>query len=401
MSTRKESQNPNSHRKHQANRKEGSLTVFLPGTPELINEFLEDRFPNENVQIIPAMVQPPGAELISEHLHDFDQVLKQINCGWPPDLAILVKKKDIRERLSQTEAAPQIGTRELPARSRAPISTAEVIEDCVRALHVSDRTIQSYRGTWATFAKHHAVFPTNPDQVNAYLNRYTNKRTAADVYTKLKILCDFASARYGVPDLFSMRLIGKPKFKPTDKGSLTLEEVKAVVNACRDDFELGLIQLYIGHGLRKNEAREMDIEDVREDEIFIHGKTRNEPTPVLSETRDILLKQGDGRGPGEPLFISQRRQRISERENHNVVKGILLRAGINRKGCCCHLLRHSFSTLAQEAGMPFPVCQRLMRHSARTQTEQYTHFSRQFLKQNLEKYSPIRLINEGLPKIAY
>ncbi|GAI45661.1 unnamed protein product [marine sediment metagenome] len=42
-----------------------------------------------------------------------------------------------------------------------------------------------------------------------------------------------------------------------------------------------------------------------------------------------------------------------------------------------------------------------MRHSARTQTEHYTHFSRQFLKQNLEKYSPIRLINGELPKIAY
>jgi len=51
--------------------------------------------------------------------------------------------------------------------------------------------------------------------------------------------------------------------------------------------------------------------------------------------------------------------------------------------------------------MPFPVCQRLMRHSARTQTEYYTHFSRQFLKQNLEKYSPVRLISEQLPKIAY
>lgn len=288
-----------------------------------------------------------------------------------------------------------------PAQSRASVSTAEVIEDCVRALHVSDRTIRSYRGTWATFAKRHPVFPTTVDQVNDYLNRYTNRRTAADVYTKLKILYDFASARYGVPDLFSMRLIRKPKFKPTDKGSLTLEEVKAVVNACRDDFELGLIHLYVGHGLRKNEAREMDIGDIRENEIFVHGKTKNEPAPVLSETRLVLLKQEVGRGLGEPLFISQRRSRISERENHNIIKGILLRAGINRKGCCCHLLRHSFSTLAQEAGMPFPVCQRLMRHSPRTQTEQYTHFSRQFLREQLERYSPIKLINEGLPSIAY
>ncbi|GAJ03930.1 unnamed protein product, partial [marine sediment metagenome] len=207
--------------------------------------------------------------------------------------------------------------------------------------------------------------------------------------------------RYGVPDLFSMRLIKKPKFKPTDRGSLTLEEAKAVVNACRNDFELGLIHLYLGHGLRKNEARGLDIGDAGEDEIFVHGKTKNENTPVLSETRLILLRQGNGRGDSGPLFISQRRQRLSERELHNVVKGILERAGINRKGCCCHLLRHSFSTLAQEAGMPFPVCQRLMRHSARTQTEHYTHFSRQFLKQNLEKYSPIRLINGELPSIAY
>ncbi len=288
-----------------------------------------------------------------------------------------------------------------PPRSRAPVSTAEAIEDCARALHVSDRTIQSYRGTWATFAKRHPVFPTTVDQINAYLNHYTNKRTAADIYTKLKILYDFASARYGTPDLFSTRLIRKPKFKPTDRGSLTLKEAKAVVNACRDDFELGLIHLYLGHGLRKNEARGLDIGDAGEDEIFVHGKTKNEPQPVLPETRRILLELGNGRGTGEPLFLSRLRVRISERENHNIVKSILLRAGINQKGSCCHLLRHSFSTLVQEAGMPFPVCQRLMRHSPRTQTEHYTHFSRQFLKENLEKYSPIRLINDELPPIAY
>lgn len=283
------------------------------------------------------------------------------------------------------------------------VNTTEVIEACLQAFSLSPGTMRSYRGTWATFAKYHPILPTEPQPIEAYLKRYSNRRTAADVYTKLCILYKFATERYGVANV--MERIRRPRFKQIERRSLKLQEVKVVVDACDNDFVLALIHLWLGHGLRREEALRLNIGDIGEDEMFVSGKTKDEPMPILPETRELLLRLANGRSGNQPVFMSQFKQRLSVRMAHIIAKKTLERAGITGKGIAAHILRHTFSTLAQEAGMDFPVCQRLMRHSKRTMTEHYTHFSPSYLKQQLEKYSPIRLIDENneakLHNIAY
>ena len=292
--------------------------------------------------------------------------------------------------------------REMPLQQpKASVSTTEVIEACLQAINVSPGTAQSYRGTWATFAKYYPILPTEPEPIEPYFKRYSNKRTAADVYTKLGILYRFASERLGIPN--AMKPIRKPRFKAEEKRSLTLGQAKAVLETCRNDLELALVGLYLGHGLRRKEALQLNIGDIEDTEMFISdGKTKKECMPILAKTRNLLLKIADGRASDQPIFMSQFNQRLSERMTHIIVKSILRRAGINWGGCC-HILRHSFATLTQEGGMSFPICQRLMRHSRRTMTEEYSHFSREFLKKQLETFSPVSLANrdEKLPKIAY
>jgi len=316
-----------------------------------------------------------------------DQIIdnKEDFCKWSPET-----RRSLRELADQYDS--EVPIEQLTGRPKM-VNTAEVIETCLQAFNLSPGTVRSYRGTWVTFAKYHPILPTEPQPIEAYLKRYSNRRTAADVYTKLGILYKFAADRYGITN--TMERIRRPRFKQIERRSLKLQEVKAVVDACDNDFVLALIHLWLGHGLRREEALRLNIGDIGEDTMFVSGKTRDEFMPILPETRELLLRLANGRSGDQPIFMSQFKQRLSVRMAHYIAKETLERSGITGKGIAAHILRHSFSTLAQEAGMDFAACQRLMRHSKKTMTEHYTHFSSSYLKQQLEKYSPIHLIDEN------
>lgn len=128
------------------------------------------------------------------------------------------------------------------------------------------------------------------------------------------------------------------------------------MEACQTDRELCLIHLYLGHGLRREEALRLNIGDIGDGQMYVTGKTANEPMPLLPETREILLRLVDGRKPEEPIFISQWKKRLSHQMVNFIMKDILFRAGISRKRISCHALRHTYATLMTEYGLDEISC---------------------------------------------
>lgn len=302
-----------------------------------------------------------------------DQLLdnKEDFCKWQPET-----RQALRELADQYD-------REVPPES---VSTSDVVNACLEAHRsaISPGTLQSYGDTWRAFARRSPTLPVTPEGIEAYLARYSNRRTARDVHTKLGILYNFASKRFGV--LNAIKDVKKPRFKATEKPPLTLEQFGAVLNTCRGDTERALIELYGGHGLRLTEALRINAGDISSDQLYVRGKVREEFMPLLPETRELLLKLADGKKPNQRLFT------IATRTASARVKHILARAGLGND-YSAHTLRHTFSTLGQEHGMAFTACQRLLRHSKRTETERYTHLSKDYLREQLERYSPLRLLN--------
>jgi len=255
---------------------------------------------------------------------------------------------------------------------------------------VSEASLLSYGYTLHPFAKHLPELPLKPESIEGYLAGCKSKRTALDVYTKLNQFYRFLHGRYGMPKV--MQTVQPPRVKRQRKSGLNLGEAKAIVEACRTDKELGLIHLYLGHGLRREEALRLDICDLGDGWIQVTGKTANEPMPLLPETLEILLKLAGDRLPKEPVFLSQRRRRLSHQMVTIIIKDILVRAGINREGVCCHALRHTFATLMTEHGLDEISCRRLMRHADGSMTERYVHLNLKPLRAKLIRYSPLSLI---------
>ena len=290
-----------------------------------------------------------------------------------------------------------------PEQPKASVSTTDAIDKFLTARQsgLSEGTKKSYRATLQVFAKFYPTLPTTPEEVEVYLATKSN-RTAADAYAVIKLLYDFASQRLGVPNATSQ--VKRPRFKEKEPYSLTIAEAKSVLAACKDDRELGLIHLYLGHGWRLEEGCRTDIGDIGDGQILVKGKKRTEYTPLLSETREVFLKVANGREAREPLFSSQMGRRLSNKMAYVIVKTILHRAGVTEGKSpdlriATHTLRKTFASLATAAGCDRTTVARLLRHRKRDVTDLYISMPIDILRMKLERYSPIMLLNSSNQKL--
>jgi integrase len=285
------------------------------------------------------------------------------------------------------------------AKQQPSLGTSELIERFLESKRgsINENSLMSYRYSLQVFAKHCPILPLTPEALEAYLARYENRQTAHDIHAKLGLFYRFLHGRCGLPNV--MQNVQRPRVKRQRKSGLTLEEARAIVEACQTDRELGLIHLYLGHGLRREEALRLNIGDIGDGSMYVTGKTANEPMPLLPETKEILLRLAGDRKSEEPIFMSQCKKRLSHQMVNVIVRDILLRVGITRKGISCHALRHTFATLMTEYGLDEISCRRLMRHADSSMTERYVHLNLKPLRSKLERYSPLRLIKADCQKL--
>lgn len=327
---------------------------------------------------------------------------------WPEDWPQL-RQEDITDQLlDKLEVAAWRRTfvgvcdicrqwQETPAGPPAALETSDVVEHFLdsRRGSIDEKSLTSYRHTLGAFAKHCPQLPSRPEELEAYFGRFRERRSAASAYSPIKQLYEFASERLGFPN--PMKQVKRPRYKEKEPYSLTLDEARAVVDACHNERELGLIHLYLGHGFRLDEACRVNVGDVLDGQIMVRGKERTEYLPLLPETRDILLRLANGSSPQEAIFTSWRGRRLCHKETYNVVKAILKRAGVTEgkdgQRIATHTLRKTFATLATHAGCNDRIVKRLLRHKTADITSLYVSMPMETLRANLEHYSPIRLLN--------
>ena len=277
------------------------------------------------------------------------------------------------------------------------VSTADMVVKFLTSRQgtIADESLTSYRHTLSAFAKHCPVLPMVPEQLETYFARFTERRSAASAYSPIKQLYEFANERFSVPN--AMKSVKRARFKTKEPYSFTLDEARAVLDACRNDREMGLIHLYLGHGFRLEEACRVNVGDILDGQINVRGKERYEYLPLLPETKDILLRLGNGRGSKEPVFTSFKGRRLCHKETYNIVKAILSRAGVTEgkdgQRIATHTLRKTFATLATHAGCNDRIVKRLLRHKTADITALYVSMPMDDLRRNLERFSPIRLLN--------
>lgn len=156
---------------------------------------------------------------------------------------------------------------------------------------------------------------------------------------------------------------------------LTIQEQKKLLALEMSKRNRAIVTTFLYVGLRSNELRMLDINDVDFEAMTIYvrhakrGKERYVPLhPEAAMALDTYLT---GRRRGS-VFLSNRQQRISNNRLRTLIKYLGVQAGL-RKDLHPHALRHSFAVSLLEAEASLVDIKDLLGHDSLKTTEIYLH----------------------------
>lgn len=188
--------------------------------------------------------------------------------------------------------------------------------------------------------------------------------------------------------------IDSPRLGRPLPGSLTEEEVEALLRAPRVEERLGLrdramLELLYATGLRVSELVSLTLAQtsLQQGLVRVVGKGNKERlvplgeealawlATYLREARPALIEGN----PTDALFVSRRGDAMTRQAFWYLIKRYARAAGIAKK-LSPHTLRHAFATHLLNHGADLRVVQMLLGHSSLSTTQIYTHVARERLK---------------------
>lgn len=157
----------------------------------------------------------------------------------------------------------------------------------------------------------------------------------------------------------------------------------ALFGACGDSpkgaRDAALLAVLFGAGVRRNEARDLDVADVTADGLRVQGKGNKERlVPLSQDVRAVLEEWIEHRGdrPG-PLFLAIRKGgtiryedgRLSGRGINHIIKARAREAGVQEMSA--HDFRRTFISELLDRGADISTVQRLVGHAKVETTQRY------------------------------
>ena len=273
------------------------------------------------------------------------------------------------------------------------VETSLVIDSHLSELrHANSKksTIKTYRKGWARFEAQFDYLPTERDVILGYLAQYNGKsgRYRRNNQDYIHMLYIHALGRKWITS-DPMQGLKRPRVLEQEPNPLSLEQVKKLMSLEYPPKELAVLRLLVGHGWRQNEVLEIKAGDVRSisgDMILCHGKQREERTPILPETADLLRGLSEGLDDDAQVIQGRRGrdERFGSTGMSNLVNGAFARAGLT--GFTGHNLRDTFATLVTEQSDSI-TAMKLMRDRVPGVAPLYIKWD---LPALLERLSPLR-----------
>lgn len=178
----------------------------------------------------------------------------------------------------------------------------------------------------------------------------------------------------------------------TKKESFNESDIKAILNKIDTSTEIGkrdyaIILLILTGGLRINEVRNIDIQDIQiiknEYVVYILGKGHTEKDtyikiiqPVYQAIKDYLDSKGKT-NRADALFTSTSNRalgkRITKESLSQILKNRFRDAGYDTPKLTAHSLRHTSNTMLYKSGADLYKVQQHARHKDPKTTEIYIH----------------------------
>jgi len=283
------------------------------------------------------------------------------------------------------------------------VLTKDVVDSLLRHKQykgVKEGTIGTYRKRLYRYARQYPTLPLETEIIMGYIGQFTGDtgRYKRNQHDLLNMLYKHALQFFGIPD---------NPFDNLERPAITHKPIKtlSLEEACKVDAVVDLItervvwELTFGHGWRQIEVRRITAGDVRaisNGVIWCRGKEREEYTPLLPETQELLQLLAGTLSDDEPVIRSKRirvgaTQPLGEDGMSQLIQRLFARSGIKYLG---HDLRRTFCTLVREASGDEFLAMRLARDKIPGVNDRYINAHPAKLRESLLKYSPLRLIRQ-------
>ena len=189
-----------------------------------------------------------------------------------------------------------------------------------------------------------------------------------------------------------------PKFLTLEQSTTLLDSVRnAPISGKQHDNRIrdyAIITLFLNCGMRLSELVGINISHIKFDEamLTVIGKGNKERTIYLNKASMNAIKEylsvrpeQSVEEPKDPLFLSERKVRISKRTIQNLIKNYLkVYCGLT-ENYSTHKLRHTAATLMyQYGGVDIRALQELLGHESISTTEIYTHVNNEQVRNAVE-----------------
>lgn len=194
-----------------------------------------------------------------------------------------------------------------------------------------------------------------------------------------------------------------PKLDKRMPKYLSLEDSKKLLDVAgnednrNNERDFAIITLFLNCGMRLSELVGININniDFSECKMTVIGKGNKERTIYLNsacmrainnylQVRPQNSKK-DSKNSDKALFLSERKERISNRTVQHIVYKELQEAGLDSQKYSVHKLRHTAATLMYQYGnVDIRALQELLGHESISTTEIYTHVNNEQVRNAVE-----------------
>ncbi len=294
------------------------------------------------------------------------------------------------------------------------IFTSEAIDyffEIKADLRLKASTEQTNRKRLKPFAAEFELIPLDGDTIRKQYLRCFDKlspRYQRNIYDMLTDFYKTIIPRYRLP-LNPMTQIRRPQLNgngATQPHPLNSKWLPKLERVAETETEMASLQTELGAGWRPIEFMRIEAIDVREalyrehPLILVHGKERDELTPLLPETLELLRRLTPPDLGDHELIIRSHRVRsgvfqpMGAKAHTTLVYGLYQRADIPA-GFIPYDLRDTFASMVYEASGDWWLMERLMRHVLEGEGKKYARQPLDKLCHDLERFSPLRQIKQG------
>ena len=214
--------------------------------------------------------------------------------------------------------------------------------------------------------------------------------TRARKVSTIRVFFKYLATKTTLIDVNPAQNLETPKQDKRIPKYLSLDDSKKLLDASLDidnrnkERDYAILTLFLNCGMRLSELVGINIKDINfsDCKLNVIGKGNKERTIYLNkacmnainEYLKVRPREGVKYDSKDALFLSERRERISNRTVQYTVEKELRKAGLDTTKYSTHKLRHTAATLMYQYGnVDIRALQELLGHESISTTEIYTH----------------------------